>query len=580
MWLVNCNTLKLENFIGSNIPAYAILSHTWEEDEVSFQELDGLCPGSPLPTFLRQDIYESTPKGYHKIYETCRLALERGLQYAWIDTCCINKESSAELTESINSMFKWYQNAVECYAFLSDLPSAEASDEKARGLGSCRWFTRGWTLQELIAPKEVRFYNNTWTYAGNREEWSSKISCITNINEEALLGVPPEAFSVATRMSWASRRETTRIEDLSYSLFGLFQVNMPLIYGEGPNAFLRLQEEIIKRSNDLTILAWNHDPNRRPWEGVLAQAPAAFAESKVITCVSRALLDPVFALTNKGLRFDNFPMPYNKIGLRDLSCNTVDLPQGDSYFIPLGYHVTDRAWIAKRWIILPLRKIGPNYFARHGNLVSYFDSGAGSNLINFHLHTNIWNDRDEGTFKQREVISFVRRNFQVQKVVPESYWDRKDLVFFLPPMESRLFLAVSGAIRAVIPIPLIVCIERGRKFTPECIIIDPEKHNELSSLLFSQRRFAYDATWDDIKLAEPEISQFTNQVEVIKENTTFLVTASVCSSHQASRSLRAESELEAEGCFINFQVEVLTPAGLLPTSMLNHHLQAREEESR
>ncbi|KAE9379502.1 HET-domain-containing protein, partial [Stipitochalara longipes BDJ] len=300
MWLVNCNTLKLENFIGSKVPAYAILSHTWEEDEVKFQELDGLYSGSHPTMLPRQDVYDTTPKGYHKIYETCLLALKRGIRYAWIDTCCINKESSADLTESINSMFKWYQNAAECYVFLSDLPVGMSVREN---LSACRWFTRGWTLQELIAPKEVLFYDNMWNYIGTRKDFLYRISYITNINEDALLGASPETFSVATRMSWAARRETTRIEDIAYCLLGIFQVNMPMIYGEGANAFLRLQEEIVKRSNDLTIFAWDKGLDEPAYGSVLALSPAAFAKSKNIMPVSRAWLDPVFAMTNKGLRF-------------------------------------------------------------------------------------------------------------------------------------------------------------------------------------------------------------------------------------------------------------------------------------
>jgi hypothetical protein len=142
MWLVNSSTLQLEYFVGSNTPSYVILSHTWEDEEVTFQEL-------AQPSAVSK-------KGYLKIKETCLKARRHGHRYAWIDTCCIDKSSSAELTESINSMFRWYKNAEVCYAFLSDFRSGASAEDE---LAACRWFTRGWTLQELIAPTRLRFYN-------------------------------------------------------------------------------------------------------------------------------------------------------------------------------------------------------------------------------------------------------------------------------------------------------------------------------------------------------------------------------------------------------------------------------------
>jgi hypothetical protein len=142
MRLINTSTGRFEEFIGRNIPKYAILSHTWEEEEVSFKDTsDPSC---------------KSKKGYSKIAMTCRLAAEAGLGYAWVDTCCIDKSSSAELTEAINSMFQWYGRAAICYVYFSDMvPSASLET----GLQGCRWFTRGWTLQELIAPKKIDFFD-------------------------------------------------------------------------------------------------------------------------------------------------------------------------------------------------------------------------------------------------------------------------------------------------------------------------------------------------------------------------------------------------------------------------------------
>ena len=298
MWLVNCTTLKLEDFIGSNIPKYAILSHTWEEEEVTFHELDRHRPGNldlPEPR-LRQLIYDRTPKGYHKIWKTCSKARKHGFQYAWIDTCCINKDSSAELTESINSMFQWYQNAEECYVFLSDLPLGTPAEE---WLPECKWFTRGWTLQELIAPQKVLFYNQGWKYVGSKTMFCDLISEITNIDKGVLLGTTPAwNHSTATRMSWAAHRQTTRVEDIAYCLLGIFQVNLPMIYGEGANAFFRLQEEIVRRTNDLTVFAWDQREGQESPCRLFALSPGGFADIGLVVRIPQILLDPC-VLNNK-----------------------------------------------------------------------------------------------------------------------------------------------------------------------------------------------------------------------------------------------------------------------------------------
>jgi len=202
-----------------------------------------------------QDLLKArTKKGFSKVVETCRLAREQGLGYAWIDTCCIDKSSSAELTEAINSMFNWYKASAICFAFLSDLPALE-SEVLENELRQCRWFTRGWTLQELIAPASVEFYDQGWQRRGTKKSLQQELSAITGIDLEILedsnlLSTIP----VARRMSWASNRKTSRVEDRAYSLLGLFDVNVPLIYGEGPKAFIRLQEEIMKQSNDLSLV--------------------------------------------------------------------------------------------------------------------------------------------------------------------------------------------------------------------------------------------------------------------------------------------------------------------------------------
>ncbi len=192
-----------------------------------------------------------------KIREACRVARANGYQYLWIDSCCIDKTSSSELSEAINSMYQWYARADVCYAFLADVPAEEDRRKKDSKFRQSRWFTRGWTLQELIAPANVLFLCDDWTFIGSKHSLASLITEITNISYNALLRVEPlKEFCVAERLSWAARRQTTRVEDRAYSLLGIFAINMPTLYGEGDGAFRRLQEEIMRRIPDQSLFAW------------------------------------------------------------------------------------------------------------------------------------------------------------------------------------------------------------------------------------------------------------------------------------------------------------------------------------
>ncbi|KAI1775746.1 HET-domain-containing protein [Hypoxylon cercidicola] len=269
MRLLNSNSLRLESFEGEVKPQYAILSHTWGKEEVLFEDVEN-----------RENLNWQCKSGFTKVQGSCRQASLDGYDYIWIDTCCINKSSSAELSEAINSMYKWYESSSICYAFLEDVLDLASFPRS-------RWLTRGWTLQELIAPKTVRFYNINWQFLGDRLGLAPRISHATKIGIDVLTrghiinGQPQEThmtlclahcpscgiygrpfesiletFCVAQKMTWASNRKTTREEDLAYCLLGLFQINMTLLYGEGPQAFRRLQEEIVKRWNDQSILVW------------------------------------------------------------------------------------------------------------------------------------------------------------------------------------------------------------------------------------------------------------------------------------------------------------------------------------
>ncbi|KAK0119557.1 hypothetical protein ONS95_010997 [Cadophora gregata] len=258
MRLLNTTTLALHTFFDKAVPDYAILSHRWEEEEVTFQDLQS-DRGSSMP-------------GFAKIVGCCAQAKSEGWEYVWVDSCCIDKSSSAELSEAINSMFKWYENARVCYAYLSDVNGLE---NILKQLEDSAWFTRGWTLQELLAPETVVFFDRNWVEIGTRSSLEDVISQITKIRAISAW----QECCVAEKMSWASRRETTRVEDEAYCLMGLFDVNMPLLYGEGRKAFQRLQLEILKSTDDDSIFCWC---DRKGSGDLLAPRLEAFKSSSEI----------------------------------------------------------------------------------------------------------------------------------------------------------------------------------------------------------------------------------------------------------------------------------------------------------
>ena len=321
----------MSDFISDDdVPPYAILSHTWGEEEVNFHDWE-----------KRGNRGISTWKGYEKVKQFSERAALDGFDWVWIDTyvefisgattsvlqqfintvfdrrtsCCIDKKSSAELSEAINTMFRWYKNAAVCYVYLSDCEWCPDATVIRQRLRQSRWFTRGWTLQELIAPRFAKFYAKDWRKIADKEELYDLLSDVTGIDEAVLQGASVADISVARRMSWASRRKTSRGEDMAYSLLGLFDVNIPLIYGEGRlKAFRRLQEAIMNTTHDQSLFAWGRvveweadsmraadfyyvgrEPlewkppeEREPLLGLFAESPADFESSGNITPVDHA----------------------------------------------------------------------------------------------------------------------------------------------------------------------------------------------------------------------------------------------------------------------------------------------------
>jgi hypothetical protein len=294
MWLLNTHTITLRCFVAK-IPAYVILSHTWGQEEVTFDD-------------IRKPAQRANMKGFAKIVGCCKQAVQDGFEWAWIDTCCIDKQSSAELSEAINSMYKWYWNAAICYAYLQDVSDLPAPPI----IGDSNWFSRGWTLQELLAPLHVEFYTQSWTFIGTKAGLTPTIQKITNIDDTFLEDRTAIQYaSIATKFCWASRRKTTREEDIAYCLLGLVGINLPLLYGEGQRAFYRLQLEILKHSNDHTIFAWDYPVCYpfgynfgRPSTAVLAPSPSYFFESRGIQPIRapRSTEALTSAVTNNGLK--------------------------------------------------------------------------------------------------------------------------------------------------------------------------------------------------------------------------------------------------------------------------------------
>lgn len=238
-------TFGLDIFSEPTIPPpYAILSHTWGSDseEVTIKDI--------------MDGTGSDKAGYKKLRFCGNQAKADGLDYFWVDTCCIDKSNEMELRTAINSMFRWYENAIRCYVYLADV-SVNTQDGKIShvewqsAFRSSRWFTRGWTLQELLAPKMVIFYTRDYVRLGDKISLVQDIYKITGIAVEALQGCSLTEFSIDERFKWAEKRQTTIEEDIAYCLLGIFDISLPLIYGERrANAMRRLRREIMDKESE------------------------------------------------------------------------------------------------------------------------------------------------------------------------------------------------------------------------------------------------------------------------------------------------------------------------------------------
>ncbi|GAP83691.1 putative het domain-containing protein [Rosellinia necatrix] len=277
---------------------YAILSHRWVGDEIKLDQLKDVVAE------IRSGRAPCSTPQIDKIRGACRIARELRYSWIWIDSCCIDKTNAVELDESINSMFKWYGGASTCITYLSDVRLGAGSGvfESTERDGPSLWFSRGWTLQELLAPRELRFYDAGWRHLGTKAELVAELASITRIDPGYLTHARPfRAACVAAKMSWMAGRTTTRPEDVAYSMLGIFGVRMNTKYAEGAEAFMRLQHELLTAPNlprDESLFAWRMPgpgagaahfgvSQEIPWQpdewGLLAPSPEWFRDSGEVT---------------------------------------------------------------------------------------------------------------------------------------------------------------------------------------------------------------------------------------------------------------------------------------------------------
>jgi hypothetical protein len=436
MRLLHARTLTLKSFF-EDVPPYAILSHCWGEDEVLFSDLKS-------PELAR------AKNGFEKIERTCERAIKDGFNYCWIDTCCIDKSSSAELSEAINSMFTWYRNSGKCYAYLVDV-------DRPEDFANSRWFTRAWTLQELLAPSHIdivdkrtgkrtgmEFFARDWTRLGSKGGLSVTISKITGVPREYLERVSPSNASISMRMSWAADRQATRAEDIAYSLLGIFDVNMPLLYGEGKiKAFRRLQEEIMKVSEDETLFAWESTEfttNVSMTTDVLASDPKDFSEARDLVPFSSDTPRSPYSMTHRGLRIwleildprdsDKLSTQALRQWARPLRSPVMIWSDNSLAWAALRCHVANNFHDN---VMIPLRHLGADIYQRDAStnviLIPTPTVSPSAALKEVYVRNSRINSIYYGVHRRHGFLfRSLPKQFSVVRVSPRDAWQRKSRI--------------------------------------------------------------------------------------------------------------------------------------------------------
>ncbi|PMD60563.1 HET-domain-containing protein [Hyaloscypha bicolor E] len=499
MWLINTSTTRLEPkpFYEPDIPPYAILSHTWGDDEVDFQEFK-----EDKPAKLRE--------GWYKIKNICEKALCDGLQYAWVDTCCIDKSSSAELSESINSMFFWYRQAAKCYVFLSDFKHGSTPEDQ---FPRCRWFTRGWTLQELLAPRIVIFYDRVWEEIGSKIQLCHVISGITSIPKEAILNDTPLAYySISQKMSWAASRVTTRIEDTAYCLLGIFDVYIPLLYGERHRAFFRLQEEISKNTLDMTLLAW--EPTPEDFEdgfcSFIARSPASFKSSGNIRRFGRETR--ACSMSARGLQFnDKHPARL--------------IPTSPDYYTDIG-KIGKRP---KQFIVfIAVTMIGPSLYARNGR-------------VHLRIQVNGFDERRPYYFQPltypiylatmpRHAFVSIKDSLHFQADPrlrifdgsPRKLWNEVDSLFYYSRDSNLRVLDMRGTFGSILMQLVVLVFFRNGE--PRCLIFDRKEYPEYATKLLNHTWSEHNEGWVP---ESPELSKLDSHTRICQGGNSITISSSI-----------------------------------------------------
>ncbi|KAK4195481.1 heterokaryon incompatibility protein-domain-containing protein [Triangularia verruculosa] len=544
MRLLNAHTHTFQHFFGRP-PPYASLSHTWEREEASHQDVQHRIPSL------------DSKQGYRKIQEVYKIAAEQGFDWVWADTCCIDKANNAELAESINSMFRWYQQAAVCIVYLSGL---SAEGELKTSLPKCRWFKRGWTLQELLAPSKVQFYDQAWNLRGTKDSLIVQLESITGIPEGVLTGrISISEISIADRMSWAANRQTTRSEDVAYCLFGIFDVNMPMIYGEGRSACRRLQEHIILKSNDMTIFAWQYnDPSvlRGPRSRLLADSPDGLArrdKNKTVSILSMrnaamsATINPEYIVTNKGLRITS--------SLLRLSREHIGEPDdgGLHYFLGVGEVKSREAQPSKRgkMIGIAVDKIGSDTFVRRNGplrILSEPDNALLPTTSRGSFHIQI---EPAQTMNKSSVVDAIA--FPVQRVpimstaprphehpvkyvtikpgrtLPESHWDETRQLFFRSS-KRLLVMAISAFVifDKYLQVELLMLVDQ-RASDPAVHLFLRKREPALYEWFISRKAASGIHYWEELPgdLSQKVIPRPESRVEVIAGGRKYVISACV-----------------------------------------------------
>ena len=363
---------RIESKVAS-VLKYAILSHRWGESELTFED-------------LKSRKYKGA--GFDKLREFCAKAKEHGCDFAWSDTCCINKESSSELDEAIRSMYRWYRDAYICIVHLAQSQSLET-------LGIDEWFVRGWTLQELLAPLRMKFYGPSWTPLTQNEndKDDSKVvftlSRVTNIPPNDLCNFRPGPNRAWEKMTWAANRKTTRIEDVAYSLIGLFDISMSIAYGEGDRAFKRFMAELIQTCKEWQILVWADGlpgcPTGPSCYRTAGGAALEMLKNRQISWWGDGCGDSDFSITKRGVQVRLLIIPAS-----------VNQSVGQSIFLSRPARRTDSCALEK--LIVRSHSFPP---------VSVTEWAIG--IVNYHHH----HDANKGQLKQGEnYICFLLKRFR------------------------------------------------------------------------------------------------------------------------------------------------------------------------